>query len=94
MVPDSVSVPAPDLVKPPVPPMTPANVLVLASPAVSVLLPKVTVVPVTPLSEPTVSLAFSVKFAPEVPKLTAAVSSMALPPDKANVPALTVVVPV
>ena len=94
MMPDSVSVPAPTLVKPPVPPIAPANPVLFVSPAVSVLLPKVTVVPVTPANEPTVSLAISVKFAPDVPKTTAPVSAMALPPDKVSVPALTVVVPV
>ena len=94
MVPDSVSVPEPTLVKPPVPLMAPANAVLFASPAVSVLPPRVTLVPVTPAKEPTVSLALSVKFAPEVPRLTAPVSTMALPPDKASVPALTVVVPV
>ena len=94
MVPDSVSVPAPTFVKPPVPPMAPANAVLFASPAVSVLLPKLTVVPDTPAKEPTVSLALSVKVAPDVPRTTAPVSAMALPPDKVSVPALTVVVPV
>ena len=94
MVPDSVKAPEPTFVRPPVPPIAPAKVVSFASPAVSVLLPRVAVVPDTPAKEPTVSLALSVKFAPEVPRFTAAVSSMALPPDKAKVPALTVVVPV
>ena len=94
MVPDRVSVPAPVLVKPPVPPMAPANVVLLVSPAVSLLPPRVTVVFVTPAKEPTVSLALSVKVAPEVSRITAPVSARALPPDKFSVPALTVVVPV
>ena len=93
LVPDSVSVPEPTLVKPPVPPISPANAVLFESPAVSVLLPKVTVVPVTPANEPTVSLALSVKFAPDVPNTTAPVLATALPPDKASVPALTVVMP-
>ena len=93
LAPDSVSVPLPCLVKPPVPPMAPANVVLFASPAVSVLLPKVTVVPVTPDKEPMVSLAPRVKFAPVVSKITAPVLRIALPPDKASVPALTVVAP-
>ena len=94
MVPDRVSVPAPTLVKPPVPPMAPANAVLFASPAVNVWLPRVTVVPDTPANEPTVSLALSVKVAPVVSKFTAPVLAMALPPTKASVPALTVVVPV
>ncbi len=94
MVPDSVKVPAPTLVKPPVPPMAPANAALFASPAVSVWLSRVTLVPATPASEPRVSLALSVKFAPAVSKFTEPVSARALPPDKASVPALTVVVPV
>ena len=94
MVPESVSVPTPILVKPPVPPIAPANAVLLASPAVSVLLPRVTVVPDTPANEPTVSLALSVKVAPVVSKFTAPALAMALPPAKASVPALTVVAPV
>ena len=86
--------PAPVLVKPPVPPIAPAKVVSFASPAVSVLLPRLTLVPVTPANEPTVSLALSVKFAPDVSRFTAPVLARALPPDKASVPALTVVVPV
>ena len=94
LVPDSVSVPAPTLVKPPVPPIAPAKVVWFASPAVSVLLPRLTLVPVTPAKEPTVSLALSVKFTPNVSRITAPVLAMALPPAKAKVPALTVVLPV
>ena len=94
MVPDKVSVPAPALVNPPVPPIAPANAVLFRSPAVRVLLPRVTVVPDTPAKEPAVSLALSVKVAPDVPRTTAPVSAMALPPDKVSVPALTVVVPV
>ena len=94
MVPDSVNVPAPTLVIPPEPPMAPAKVLEFASPAVKVLLPRVTLVPAAPANEPTVSLAFKVKFALDVSRFTAPVLAMALPPDKASVPALTVVVPV
>ena len=94
MVPDSVSVPAPTLVKLPVPPIAPENTVLFASPAVRVLLPRVTLVPVTPAKEPTVSLALSVKFALVVSKTTAPVSAIALPPAKSSVPALTVVVPV
>ena len=94
MVPDSVSVPAPTLLKPPVPPIAPAKVVLLASPAVSVLLPRVTLVPATPASEPTVTSALSVRSAPDVSRITAPVSAMALPPDKASTPALTVVTPV
>ena len=94
LVPDSVSVPAPTLVKPPVPAISPANAVLFTSPAVSVLLPRLTMVPVTPVKEPTVSSALSAKVAPDVPKTTAPVLAMALPPDKASMPALTVVVPV
>ena len=93
MVPDRVSAPEPALVKPPVPPMAPANSVLFASPAISVKLPKVTLVPVTPANEPTVSLALSVKLAPVVSKTTAPVLAIALPPDKANVPALSAVPP-
>ena len=74
--------------------MAPPKVVLLESPAVSVRAPSVTLVPSTPAIEPTISLALSVKFAPEVPRITAPVLAMALPPDKASVPALTVVVPV
>ena len=93
MVPDKVSEPTPALVNPPVPPIAPANVVSFASPAVSLWLPRVTVVPVTPANEPTVLSALSVKFAPDVSRITAPVLAMALTLAKASVPSLTVVVP-
>jgi len=94
LAPLKVKVPLPCLVKPPVPPMAPANSVLVASPEVSVKLPKVTLVPVTPANEPTVSLALSVKLAFIASKTTAPALAMALPPDKSSVPALTVVMPV
>ena len=63
--PDSVKVPEPDLVSPPVPSITPANVvsvsdpLAWSSPVVRVAEPRLMVTPVAPLvvaTEPTVSL--------------------------------------
>ena len=93
LAPESVSVPLPCLVNPPVPPTAPANVVVFASPVVSVLLPNVTLVPETPDKAPMVSSALSVKFAPVVSKITEPELAMALPPDRASVPALTVVAP-
>ena len=83
--------PVPVLVRPPVPPIAPEKVV--APPdrlTVRVWPPSVT--EPAPLSEPIVSAAPSSSVAPEL-TVTAPVSAMALPPETASVPVLTVVTP-
>ena len=94
LAPLSVNVPAPCLFSPPLPPTTPANAVLVASPVVSVFAPSVTVVPATPVSEPTVSLAPKVRLAPNTLRFTASVSASAVLLVSASEPAATVVVPV
>ena len=83
----------PCLTSPPVPLITPANVVLLASPLVKVLAFKVTWLPATPVNVPIVSLLSRFKM-PTEPTLTLPVSGMAAPPASDKMPSLTVVVPV
>ena len=85
-VPDSVSVPVPILVRPPVPDATPEKVgLAFSPPVVSVFAPSTTLP--APPRLPIVSDAFSCSVAPDA-IVTAPVSDNALPPATASVPAL------
>ncbi|MNF76828.1 hypothetical protein D3C84_589540 [compost metagenome] len=93
MVPDSVSVPLPVLVRPPVPLIPPANVVLLSlPPVVRVLLPSVRVLPLVPASEPMVSLDAS-SSVEELLTVTAELSWMAEPPLRISLPEATVTLP-
>ena len=95
-VPVNVSVPEPCLTMPPVPPIAPPKVWLVASPNVSVLAPSATVPPEPPASEPMVCgpAAFEIsKLAPDPATLTAPVDARLPPAPRANVPALIVVPP-
>ena len=92
LLPLRVSVPAPVLVKPPVPVSAPEKVLVVPSPpAVRVWLPSASVP--DPAREPTVSSASPSERVAPVSMLRRAPSASEAPPVSASVPAATVVAP-
>ena len=88
--------PAPALMRPPVPVIRPAKAVSLSSPpVVSVFTLSCTVPPVvgvSPASEPIVSLAWRLSNAPDA-TVTALVSVIAAPPETLSTPALTFVAP-
>ncbi len=91
--PDSVNVPVPCLTSPPLPEITPAKLVSVASPVVSVLAPSVTVeVPEADASEPMVSDPVNVR-SPVPFSVTAAVSDSAAPSAVSPAAVFTVTTP-
>jgi hypothetical protein len=94
LAPDSVSVPVPTLVRPPVPSITPANVvLALSPPAVSVAEPSVTLLPAVPASEPMVWFRLLRSSTAPAATVNALNGENALTAPACRVPALTSVGP-
>ena len=96
MVPDSVSVPVPACVSPPVPPIAPAKDWVEEPVILRVLLPRVTMVPLAPFNATIDGLtlaALILNVAPEAARFTPLLFTTDPVPDRASVPAEIMVAP-
>ncbi len=96
-MPDSVCVPVPATVRPPVPPIVPPKLPLAVPLSVRPFVPRFTAEPATPLSAPIVCApvaALRSSAAPAPATFTAPVAARLPPAPSASVPALIVVPPV